>query len=351
MLRPASSPSTWTFALGLAATALLVAAPAVSQNVPSGLVSVNGTEIRIDGLIDQAVADRFSRQIQTSPGLEKVSLNSPGGRAFPALDIARSVKRAGLKTSVPMGDKCLSACSFIFLAGQQRIADGQLGVHQISGVNDPSLTQTAIGKIYEELVGFNTPSHLVARMLRTPPDSMYMFTSEELERHKINIRGSETRDGSVPHLQVLESWTRDDWLVGAFLNTNTNKPFIAIESRDMTPLMRIAHYPHRSHTFVEFMLPGGSLAGTKSRIELRFSQSNNQPLSLSVDADMEPNSYSFDMPRDQTNASIFWAAFTTSSHLTVLNGYGVEIGRFSLKGSRRAVADFIAVGNRIGSRQ
>ena len=42
------------------------------------------------------------------------------------------------------------------------------------------------------------------------------------------------------------------------MNTHINKPFIALESRQMNPLMRIAHYPHRAHTFVEFMFLKGA---------------------------------------------------------------------------------------------
>ncbi|HWK15283.1 MAG TPA: hypothetical protein VNS02_12865 [Rhizobiaceae bacterium] len=330
--------------LGIVVSALLVAPPAVSQGL-GGAVEVKGAEIRIEGSIDQAVADSFIQQMKSHPGLERVSLNSPGGLVSPALEVARAINAAGLKTSVPNGDECHSACSLIFLAGRERIADGLLGVHQISGVNDPSLTQAVISQIYEELVTFNTPSHLVSRMLRTPPDDMYVFTPEELERHSINIRDAD-KAGAIPHLLALETWTRQDWLVGVFMNTNINRPFIALESREMSPLLRIAHYPHRSHTFVEIMLPEQRLSGATSRVELRFGHGNDKPYSLFVDADIETNSYAFDLPNNPEETRMFWAAFTTGTHLTVLNGYGIEIGRFSLKGSRRAVEDFTTIANR-----
>lgn len=330
-------------AFGFVALALLAAQPATGQAAPDGKVGVSGTEIRIDGPITQDVADNFIQQIRTQSGLKTVSLNSPGGRVFPALDIARAINSAGLNTAVPNGDECYSACSFIFLAGRERIADGFLGVHQVSGIDDPSLTQSAIGDIYEELVGFNTPSYLVSRMLRTPPEGMYIFSPEELERHSINIRDFASQAGQVPHLLPLETWMRQDWLVGAFMNTQINKPFIAIESRGMDVLMRIAHYPHRQHTFIEFMLPDGALSGTTSRIELRFGHSNDEPFSLYVDADIESNAYAFDMPQDPDQARVFWTAFTAATDLTVLNGYGVQIGRFSLDGSRRAFEDFLAM--------
>jgi hypothetical protein len=335
-----------SFAAGMAAMMLFVALPAASQRALDAVVDVRGAEIRIDGRISQAVADSIILQIRTNSALERVSLNSQGGLLFPALDIARAVNAAGLNTSVPIGDECHSACSLIFLAGRERVADGLLGVHQISGLNDPSLTQSAISQIYEELVSFNTPAYLISRMLRTRPEDTYVFTPEELERHSINIRDYESQVGKVPHLLAVETWTRGDWLVGVFMNTHINKPFIALESREMDPLMRIAHYPHRGHTFVEIMLSEGELSGISTRIELRFGHADDQPFSLFADADIETNSYAFDIPADPDQAKLFWAAFTSGTHLTVLNGYGVEIGRFSLTGSRRAYEDFLTIADR-----
>lgn len=325
---------------------LVLTLSVASHHAVAEVVVVRGTVIRIDGPIDQAVADSFIREISARSNLTTVSLNSPGGRVFAALAIARAINTAGLNTSVPSGDECHSACSLIFLAGRERVADGLLGVHQISGVNDPSLTQTAISHIYEELVRFNTPSYLVSRMLRTHPEAMYIFTPEELERHSINIRDYQSQAGEIPHLLAVETWTRRDWLVGVFTNTHINRPFVALESHGMNPLMRIAHYPHRSHTFVEIMLPDSTLTGTSSRIELRFGHADDPPYSLFVDADIETNSYAFDMPRDADQAKLFWTAFTAGTDLTVLNGFGVEIGRFSLMGSGQAFEDFSAIVNR-----
>lgn len=333
-------------ALCMAGVIQLASPPVAAQQSTIEAVMVIGTKISIDGPISQNTADDFIRKLQANPMLKTVSLNSPGGGVFPALDIARAINVSELNTSVPIDDECYSACSFIFLAGRERIADGPLGVHQISGENDPSLTQTAIAEIYEELVRFNTPTHLISRMLRTRPEDIYVFTPEELELHSINIRDFERQAGSIQHLLALETWTHQDWLVGVFQNTNINKPFIAIESQKMSPLLRIAHYPHRSHTFVEILVSGRTFSGVTSRIELRFGHGTDQPFSLFVDADIEQNNYAFDMPQDPAQAEVFWAAFSSGTDLTVLNGYGVEIGRFGLMGSRRAFEDFMVMVNR-----
>jgi hypothetical protein len=121
---------------------------------------------------------------------------------------------------------------------------------------------------------------------------------------------------------------------------NIDKQFFALESREMNPIMRIAHYPHRSQTFIEFMLSDRELTGTKSKIELRFSHGTDQPFSLFAEADVESNSYSFDLPQEANQIDLFWAAFTSGTQLTVFNGYGIEIGSFSLSGSKKAATDF-----------
>jgi hypothetical protein len=315
--------------------------PMRAQAVAPVSLSVDGSTARIDGEITPAVAAGFAA-LAGRTGLKSVSLNSPGGRVFPALEIARAIKAAGLNTVVPTGDECHSACAFIFLAGNERIAQGKLGVHQVSGVDDPSLTQTAIGRIYEDLVTFNAPSYLVSRMLRTPPGDMYVFTPEELERNSINNRDA-SKAQSIPHLLPVETWLRQSWLVGVFVNTHTRQPFIALESNTMMPLLRIAHYPQRSQTFVEIMVPEGSISGTSTQLELRFAHGNDDPFSLYVNADIETNAYAFDFPTDPVAIQKFWAAFATGTQLTVLNSFGVEIGRYSLAGSRRALEDFFKV--------
>lgn len=317
----------------------------MSQTVPVSAVTVQDSTVRISGEITPEVANSFASVLKSRPGVKAVNLNSPGGRVFPALEIARTINAGGLATSVPAGDECHSACALIFLAGKERVAHGKLGVHQISGVNDPSLTQSAVGRIYEDLVTFNAPSYLVSRMLRTPPDDMYVFSPEELERNSINIRDASEAQ-AVAHLLAVETWLRQSWLVGVFMNTHTNQPFVALESRNMDPLMRIVHYPHRSQTFVEIMVPEGSISGTSSRLELRFAHGKDQPFSLYVNADIETNAYAFDFPSDPTEAKKFWAAFTAGTQLTVLNGFGVEIGQFSLAGSGRALEDFLKIASK-----
>lgn len=131
-----------------------------------------------------------------------------------------------------------------------------------------------------------------------------------------------------------------DWLVGRFVNTHNNEPLIALESKEMEPLLRIVHYPLRSQTFFELMTAADQYPGQKDRLELKFSHGDDPPFSMFVEADIETNAYAFDMPTDPEQARLFWAAFVSATSVTFLNSNGIKLGHYSLKGSKRAFEDF-----------
>lgn len=63
---------------------------------------------------------------------EVIYLSSDGGLVYIGLDLALEVERLNLVTIIPKDSGCYSASSYVFLAGAERIAHGELGVHQIS---------------------------------------------------------------------------------------------------------------------------------------------------------------------------------------------------------------------------
>ena len=60
-----------------------------------------------------------------------VILASPGGVVFDALEIAETIKDLGLATYIPEAASCMSACIYMFLGGQQRLASGEILAHQL----------------------------------------------------------------------------------------------------------------------------------------------------------------------------------------------------------------------------
>ena len=61
------------------------------------------------------------------------------------LRIANIINDKSLATYVPVGTTCASACSFMFFAGNPKVAHGRLGVHQFYVEDDKE--KVAIGKV------------------------------------------------------------------------------------------------------------------------------------------------------------------------------------------------------------
>lgn len=159
--------------------------PFIVDDADKGVIALNGD-------IDVNSALSFRRALQAAPDAKLVTLNSPGGNVQMGLLIADDIHQRKLATYIPKGSKCYSACFFVFLAGNERKVDGELGVHQISS-DAPDLVgaQLAISDIIEVLNRFGTPMDVMHVMFKTPPDDMHVFTLEEIERYHLNRSGDE----------------------------------------------------------------------------------------------------------------------------------------------------------------
>jgi hypothetical protein len=154
----------------------------LSDEAPGALI--------LSGPIDERSALSFRRALNERPDISLLVLNSPGGLVQMALLIAEEVHERRLDTAIAEGYECSSSCAFIFLAGANRVAEGRLGVHQIySDRPDDVSLQLHISDILEMLTRFGTPSPLITRMLRTPSDDMYYFSSSELSAMGISRSG------------------------------------------------------------------------------------------------------------------------------------------------------------------
>ena len=102
--------------------------------------------ILLSGDITPEIATQFAQILSLRPKARVLALNSAGGDVEGALDLARAVRQLGLATAVPEGMGCYSACAYVFFAGTERDAAGELGVHQIStDSNDLVFAQSVLG--------------------------------------------------------------------------------------------------------------------------------------------------------------------------------------------------------------
>ena len=133
-------------------------------------------------------AEALSRLIKTNH-VENIIISSPGGLVYEALDIAYLVKENRISILIPKDQFCLSACAFIFFAGNARVSDGELGVHQVNFSGSAAKrigklreitrdSQLVVSDIISALNRFGVPQFVYERMFAT--EDMYFFTSEEI---------------------------------------------------------------------------------------------------------------------------------------------------------------------------
>lgn len=137
--------------------------------------------ILLNADITDQTSVEFDRALAARPDVRIVALNSPGGSVDSALKVANEIHKRGLTTFVPRDMGCYSACAYIFFAGIDRQAEGELGVHQISAeIADLVLAQTTLGDVLDAMQSFGVHQQVISHMLRTPPDDMYVFSAAEL---------------------------------------------------------------------------------------------------------------------------------------------------------------------------
>jgi hypothetical protein len=167
-----------------------------------GLFSVDSEHpeaIHMDGALDAGSALNFRRALNAAPDARILVLNSPGGLVQMGLLIADDVHLRKMATLIPAGSTCASACAFIFLAGAERRADGQLGVHQVSNdVGDLESAQLSIADIIEVLNRFQTPIDVLTIMFKTPANDMHFFSPSEVALYGINRSAGATPAAGPP---------------------------------------------------------------------------------------------------------------------------------------------------------
>ena len=129
----------------------------------------------------------FRRALRAVEDPKVIALASDGGLVSSALLVAYEVHERGLATYVTPDSGCYSACAFVFLAGSSRLAEGEVGVHQVWGEQvDASSAQTVVSDILEAFNDFGVRQEVTSAMLRTVPEDMYIFTATELARWGVN---------------------------------------------------------------------------------------------------------------------------------------------------------------------
>jgi hypothetical protein len=158
-------------------------------------MSDGGDIITLSGKIARGDGNRFAAYLERigfRPGSRlRLSLNSPGGDAQEAYEIAGSLK-FGLVTTIVTGRAvCYSACFLLFIAGHDRMTgpQAQIGIHSTSEANGheswDSYAATMI--IARRAAEWGVPEKLIGKLVSTPPWGISILSRSELRSLNVHI--------------------------------------------------------------------------------------------------------------------------------------------------------------------
>jgi hypothetical protein len=155
----------------------------------------NGDIITLSGSIARRDGNRFAAYLERigfRPGSRlRLSLNSPGGDAQEAYEIAGSLKE-GLVTTIVTGRAvCYSACFLLFIAGHDRMTgpQAQIGIHSTSETNghESRDTYAATMIIARQAAEWGVPEKLIGKLVSTPPWGISILSQSELRSRNVHI--------------------------------------------------------------------------------------------------------------------------------------------------------------------
>ena len=161
---------------------------------------VTAAEFQLSGKRDGKIALMMSGNIEQDDGatlrslilmaqtkalkISQLSLNSRGGSVVAGADLATTVRRSGISTSVDDASVCASSCFMVFAAGMDRAASAQarIGVHSVtsSTTGETRLAKSVTIDVARLLADFGVPPSILGRMVTAKPDDIAWLTAEEL---------------------------------------------------------------------------------------------------------------------------------------------------------------------------
>jgi hypothetical protein len=154
-------------------------------------LSRDGRALVLSGVFGSGSANKVRAQIEQTPDVTTVVLESGGGRIAEAVDVAQMVRERKLNTYVET--HCESACTFIFLAGADRAGTphAQIGFHRafFPGM-DPDLDAAMTEHMLEEYREAGLSEAFLARVRTTQAQDMWYPTRDELVEARVVNRVS-----------------------------------------------------------------------------------------------------------------------------------------------------------------
>jgi len=161
-------------------------------------LSQDGRTLQLIGSLGTGSAQRVHDALKSAPGVREVRLMSGGGRVFEATLIAREIGNRRLDTYVEQ--VCASACTFLFLAGQERGAtpNARIGFHRASFGDLDSSDLPGNRRMTETYRAAGISPAFLERVQATSSKSMWFPTRDELIANHVVTRvalGGESSGG------------------------------------------------------------------------------------------------------------------------------------------------------------
>ena len=158
--------------------------------------------LNIENALERSTVKKVKTLIQeTRPGVEAIFLNSPGGTLAAGIELGRLFRGERLRTTVPEGAECHSACAYAFLGGMDReVREGaDIGFHKfslpdgLSTVADAnsmlSQAQTLSSKLLSYVIAMGVDARLFVEASGTPSDALYIPSPTERIEYAIETPG------------------------------------------------------------------------------------------------------------------------------------------------------------------
>ena len=160
----------------------------VSESRAAVFTKVSNYIVEYKGTVHQDDYKNLGTYMEQNLNTTIIRMNSEGGHSIGGYAMGYHIKNYGLRTVVPVGGKCLSACATAFIAGEDPLVAGLLGFH-VSWVKKKMDTNDALaqgqwlgsvesGYLYD--MGFrNQFATLISQL--TKPDTFLMMSSDDLD--------------------------------------------------------------------------------------------------------------------------------------------------------------------------
>lgn len=231
---------------------------------PFKVNSARSDVILLNGEIGENSALDFRRALNAAPEAKLMVLDSPGGSVSMALLIADDIFQRNIATLIPADARCFSACAYLFFAGRERVADGRLGVHQISAdLPDLETAQLAISDIIDVLNRFEAPIEVLTVMFRTPSDRMHVFSPQEIADYGIERR-RDAEPAAAPGAGAQASPETAPSPEAEEFDALSSAPSMAAPRAGLSVIERYARRPDRIAVYTGLDFFGADLSSVRS---------------------------------------------------------------------------------------